>query len=324
MYRYSKDPARIKGEREIDMFKKMMAKLGVGAATVDLVLNRQHYELGETVEGVFRVTGGSVEQQINAIAVRLNVAVHLEESNVSDSVARIPVAKSFVIRPGEQKEFPFRYTLPVDMPISRWGVAYQWETELDIAGGRDGSDHDPVQVCPPVRFANLIRAFDLLGLKEKHKSGKFNGYVQEFEFEPTSLFKKEIEEVEFQASLEADGIRMMLEVDMYSLHGFGERELTRVIHIGNEVLADVHDTADFMEQAIQEMLQHPEAYDAAQFHDDAEGHHGHDAPRGLTGAMGASVAAAIGGIVLAAIAEEEADELADDDEYVEEEEYVED
>ena len=53
------------------MFKRVLAKLGVGSATVNLVLDKDEYTLGDTVEGQILVEGGTVEQRINKIDVDL-------------------------------------------------------------------------------------------------------------------------------------------------------------------------------------------------------------------------------------------------------------
>ncbi|TCP58145.1 sporulation-control protein [Tumebacillus sp. BK434] len=293
------------------MLKKFMAKLGVGASKVDLVLNKQHYELGEEIEGVFRIQGGSVEQQINRITADLLVTIRVRDRVISHPVTSIPVSSSFVIRPEEQKELPLRFTLPLNMPISRTGVTYHFATRLDIAGGVDGSDRDPVQICPPERFNSIIRALDLLGFQEKHDSGKFNGYSQEFEFYPTGAFKGQVQEVEFEAAIEADGIRLLLEVDMYQFFGFGEKELRQEIFLSNEQLADARALSHHLEAVIQEMLQNPHAYPASRYRT-----HGHAMPgrghrgSGLGGAMGGFVAGMVGGMVIGALMEEGMEALA--------------
>jgi sporulation-control protein len=47
------------------MLRKFLAKLGKGAATVDLQLENRPYQVGEMVQGEVIIKGGEVDQQIN-------------------------------------------------------------------------------------------------------------------------------------------------------------------------------------------------------------------------------------------------------------------
>lgn len=259
------------------MLKKLMAQMGVGASKVDLVLDKQHVELGEELKGVFRIEGGAVEQQINHISADLIIQFHYRTELFTHVVATIPIASSFIIRPGESKELPFQYPLSARLPISRNGIRYHIKTRLDIADGIDDLDRDAVHVCPPERFNSIVRALDMLGFREKHDSGKFNGTTQEFEFSPVGVFKGKVQEVEFEAALEKDGIRLLLEVDMFQLLGFGEKELRQQIFLRNEQLADARALSHHLEAVIQEMTQNPHAYPASRY------------PSGLGGAIGSQL-----------------------------------
>ena len=270
------------------MLKKFMAKLGVGAAKIDLVLNQQHYELGDVVQGCFRIQGGSVAQHINRIDVDFEIQIRVRDRVITHTIARIPVSDAFEIQPNEQKELPFSHHLPLSMPISRGGVSYTFNTRLDIASGVDGADYDRLMIMAPVRFETIIQALDIIGLREKADSGKFNGYTQEFAFYPMGgQFKGQLDEVEFEAAIEEDGIRLLLEVDVLTMFGFGEKELKQEIFLSNEQLANVHELAKHMEAVIREMMENPGAYPASRYRTAPGYGHGHSRGRhGLTNAMG--------------------------------------
>lgn len=90
------------------MWKKLLSKLGVGAAKVDLVLHRPHVRLGETLEGEFLIEGGTVEQQIRKLEVELQLTVQADGKAYRRTAAVIPVSSSFTIQPGERKVYRFR------------------------------------------------------------------------------------------------------------------------------------------------------------------------------------------------------------------------
>ncbi|GAB7387789.1 hypothetical protein BSNK01_16260 [Bacillaceae bacterium] len=286
------------------MFKKMMAKLGVGSAKVDLVLNKPSYALGEVIEGSFHIEGGTVEQRINKLDVELLLRVTVKGREFTKTAAAIPVTSSFVIRPGEKKTLPFSYPLPMNLPISRYNVAYFLLTHLDIAGGVDHHDRDELRILPPARFENILRALERLGFREKAESGKFNGYSQEFAFFPTVRFKEQVRELEFEASIEERGIRLLLELDLLPSFARGERELKREIYLANGELENVSALTGRLETVVAETLQSPASY-AASLYRQRYAHvpHGH-VHGGLTGAMGSFAAGMLGGMLLEELLDE--------------------
>ena len=94
------------------MFKRVLAKLGVGSATVNLVLDKDEYTLGDTVEGQILVEGGTVEQRINKIDVDLVLSVRVKEKVFSHTVDSASFHTPFRVAPSEKKVFPFTFSLP--------------------------------------------------------------------------------------------------------------------------------------------------------------------------------------------------------------------
>ena len=282
------------------MFKRVLAKLGVGSATVNLLLNRDEYTLGDTVEGQILVEGGTVEQHINKIDVDLVMSVRAKERVFSHPVETASFHTPFRVAPSEKKVLPFTFALPNNLPVSGNAVRYDFVTRLDIADGVDHSDRDPVRILPPERLNRVLRALGRLGFREKHDSRSFDGYVQEFEFFPTDFMRERIEELEFVAALEEDGIRLLLEVDLRTLFG-REKELKREVLLENSLLEDESALAGHLRGLIGEMVENPERFSGFRF-----GHraHPHQTFSKYGGAIGGLAAGMLGGLVLSELMEE--------------------
>lgn len=278
------------------MFKKMMAKLGIGSAKVNLVLDHKEYELGEKVEGRFIIEGGSVPQSVNKIDVDFLLAIRTKKQEYTRVIDRIHISGPFTIGASEKKEIPFFYELPKGLLLSSHTISYFFITNLDIAGGVDSLDRDYIDITPPWRLKNMMAAFEELGFREKHDSRSFNGYTQEFEFSPTSFLREEVEEIEFIVAIEEEQIRMLLEVDLYAF-GRGEVEIKQEIVLSNELLTDVSILADFFRSVLAEMVETPHAY----LHHPTSFRHGHHRHSGFGGALGSLAMGLLGGVVISEI-----------------------
>jgi sporulation-control protein len=250
--------------------------------------------------------------------VRLMVIIRSHENEVTHQVTSIPFYQSFTIHPGERKEFPFQYRLPYDLLISGNYVTYFFQTELDIAGGVDQTDRDYIEILPPHSLQQILFALEQLGFREKHDSRKFNGYVQEFAFFPTSCFNGQVQELELIATLLPDGVRLQLELDLYS-YGH-EREVKREVFVPNDQLQSISELTSFIQRILDEMVQHPhssyhmEPYFGHHLHGDDEYHEHHGS--GMGGAVGGFAAGLIGGMVVSELLDDDDDdqEEKEDDE----------
>ncbi|MBH8596550.1 sporulation protein [Thermoactinomyces sp. CICC 10523] len=301
------------------MFKDFMARLGHGAAKVDLILEQNRFAPGDPVAGKVLIKGGSVEQRINKIDVRFMLSIYAKGHVHTHPVASVPFYQSFVIRPGEQKELPFHFQLPGNLLVTGQSVSYYFDTQLDLAGAVDQSDRDYIEIVPPVPLSNILAALSRLGFRETHHSRKFNGYVQEFELVPTELFREQVKEVEFAAAIEPNGVRLLLEVEYYS---FGHHhEVKREVFIPQDQISDPDALMMLWQNLITESMSTPHyghghyhiphSYHHGQSHyGHSHHHHGHDHHHhshlsGMTGAIGGFAAGLIGGVLL--------DELLDGD-----------
>ncbi|MFC7440344.1 sporulation protein [Laceyella putida] len=248
------------------VFKKFMAKLGKGSAQVDLVLDKQEYKLGEQINGELFIQGGTIEQDINKIDIDFLMSVRIGEHEQTILINRFPFHEPFKIKPSERKSYSFSYELPQNLLLSGYSVSYYFITHLDIAAGVDSTDRDPIDVLPPDRFQNILKAFDKLGFCEKYGSRSFDGHMQEFELTPTSLLKDDVKEVEFVAAMEKAGIHLLLEVDLRTFSG--EKEVKREVWLDNELLNNESELVNHLQHILFEMVNEPGFYhyDKAKFH----------------------------------------------------------
>ncbi|BAU27067.1 sporulation-control protein [Aneurinibacillus soli] len=286
------------------MFKKFMAKIGIGSAKVNLVLHKDGCEMGQTVTGDLMIEGGSVEQKINRLDVDFMLSIRTKQKEYVHRIATIPMSGAFVIGASERKVLPFSFALSPDLLVSAPSVAYYFTTHLDIAGGVDSGDRDYLHVLMPHYLANTVEALRLLGLMEKPNSRKFDGYTQQFEFAPTTMWRGQIEEVEFVAAMEPDGIRLLLEVDLYS---FGrETELRRDVYIPAETADHVQELAEHLRGMIDGMIENPQMYMHVRDYFGRGHHHdyqsyGANRYGGFAGALGGLAVGMLGGMILSEI-----------------------
>lgn len=315
----------IKKERG-PLWKKLLSKFGIGAAKVDLVLHHSHVRLGKILEGEFWLEGGTVAQQIRKLEVALELEVHVQGKSYRRTVAIIPVASSFTIQPGERKALPFSYELPLHLPISRSMVRYTFVTRLDIAGGADAYDRDTIEILPPTVLEQIFAAFAELGFREKPTSGRITPYGQEFSFFPTGEFHGLVQEVEFFALVEEEGVRLHMEVDVR--HGFGkEREMKRELFIPIEQLRDSSAAARLIRETVEETVQaagafstfggQPLATPSSPMYRHSSSHypsahHSHHGRHGWTGAVGGFAAGMLAGMIAEELLDDVVEDVMDD------------
>lgn len=278
------------------MFKKFLAKLGKGAATVDLRFENRPYQAGETVQGEVLIKGGEVEQTINHLAARFMMSVSSKQGErITREVDTIPLAGSIYILSKEEKVFPFTYQLPMDLPISRGSISYHFDTHLDIQGGVDRTDIDGLILEASKEMLVVFNALGRLGLREKATSGKLDRYGQEFAFFPTQAFSDEVNEVEFRFAYEEQGLRVYMEVDLRS--GYRQEiEVKREFLLEQDILQEEERLTELLHDYIAEMLRDPYQYTHpfSYYHDDHHSHRG----GGMGSMIGGLAAGVLGGMLI--------------------------
>lgn len=213
------------------MFGKLKASLGIGAAKVDTVLESMSVFQGETLKGTVHIQGGDVEQQIDAINLKLCTEVKVEsDDSVSYQdfiIGKLQAVQPFTIQPGENKQVPFELKLDDETPITALNAlknqCHVWvETTLDIDFAIDPKDRDFVEVKPLPVAAKVIDLIEQAGfsmvkadvekghLRGSNFSSK-SGCYQEIEFRNNGFINKK--EIELSFILDGCVMHCLAEVD---------------------------------------------------------------------------------------------------------------
>jgi sporulation-control protein len=203
--------------------KKVLARIGVGNATVDTVLPSETVRPGETVDAEVRITGGNVAQEIGTIRFELETRYRTDDGYREIDIDRFTLAEGLTIEPGQEETRPVSITIPYATPVTVGGVAVWVETELDIEMAVDPEDKDYLDVRPTPRLQAVFDAMDDLGFSlrsaecEADPYGRYGSghrFIQEFEFEATGgRFRGAVDEIELVARPGPDELTLFLEVD---------------------------------------------------------------------------------------------------------------
>jgi len=159
------------------MFGQLKASLGIGAAKVDTILNSISYVQGDTLQGSVNIYGGDVDQQVDAINLKLCTEVKVESED---------------------------------------GTSYQHFTAIDPKD-RDFVEIKPLPAVAKLITGVEDSGFTMVKadvekgyLKGSNFSSK-SGCYQEIEFRNNGLINKK--EIELSFILDADVIHCLAEVD---------------------------------------------------------------------------------------------------------------
>lgn len=229
------------------MFGKLKASLGIGAAKVDTVLESMSVVQGETLKGTVHIKGGEVEQQIDAINLKLCTEMKVESDESTSYqdfiLAKLQAVQPFVIQPNEHKQVPFELRLDDETPITALNAhknqCHVWvETTLDIDFAIDPKDRDFVDVRPLPVVAKILSAIEQAGFgmvkadveKGFLRGGNFSsksGCYQEIEFRSNGFISSK--EIELSFVLEGTTVHCLAEIDR-SLSLRGDQYISFSLH----------------------------------------------------------------------------------------------
>jgi sporulation-control protein len=159
-------------------FRRLLASLGAGGASVETELAQADVVPGGVVQGTVRIQGGSVDQRIEGLSVGLQARVEVEGENAQGNDTeyhqdiefhRQQVGGAFELAPGAAYDVPFTLEVPWETPVTMFlgrhltGMNVGVTTELQIARAVDKGDLDPVNVHPLPAQQALLDAFGQLG-----------------------------------------------------------------------------------------------------------------------------------------------------------------
>ncbi len=206
------------------MFKKALATLGIGGASLDAVLDSASAVPGGRLAGRITVRGGRVEQEIRSIQLAVETDYVDEHDDFSTThthalgVYRLPGAVRAA--PGSEQQIPFAIEVPWGAPLTM-GTQRSWLTSrLDVEGAVDPTDRDEVRILPTPLQARLLDALGELGFVlrqarcEKSRLGRGVPFVQEIEVRPgPGPFRGRLDEMDVIAWAGPASLDVVLEVD---------------------------------------------------------------------------------------------------------------
>ncbi|OEJ27562.1 sporulation protein [Streptomyces agglomeratus] len=212
-------------------FKKLLASLGAGGASVETVLTEANVVPGGVVQGEVRIQGGSVDQQIEALSVGLQARVEVEggDQEVKQDIefTKQRLGGAFEVKAGAVHVVPFGLEIPWETPITSiagqqlHGMNIGVTTELEIARAVDSGDLDPINVHPLPAQQAILDAFVQLGFRFRSadmERGHIRGtrqrlpFYQEIEFQPPQQYRG-LNQVELTFIADDREMDVVLEMD---------------------------------------------------------------------------------------------------------------
>jgi sporulation-control protein len=212
-------------------FKKLLASLGAGGASVETVLTEVNVVPGGVVQGEVRIQGGSVSQDIEGLSVGLQARVEVEgqDSEYKQDIefTKLPLGGAFELQAQAVHAVPFGLEIPWETPVTMIdgqalrGMNIGVTTELAIARAVDSTDLDPINVHPLPAQKAILDAFVQLGFRFKNadmERGHIRGtrqklpFYQEIEFFPPQQYRG-INQVELSFVADENAMDVVLEMD---------------------------------------------------------------------------------------------------------------
>lgn len=202
------------------MFETVLASVGMGAAKIDLHLDQELVKTGEEITGQIAVTGGKAEQKVEGLSVlfMLQSVQARSASELNERVAVINVCQDeFVLKPNEQRTFPFSFICPANIPASSINTKYYFDTNLEIKNAIDSHDRDFIKVLPDERLQQFLTGFKQLGFKQNWEGlvTDERGWLQLIQYHPSTYFYGICSHIAvyFRHNLENDTIEGVLEIE---------------------------------------------------------------------------------------------------------------
>ncbi|SHE53016.1 Sporulation-control protein spo0M [Seinonella peptonophila] len=240
------------------LFRQLSAKWGSEFAQIDLVLEKDEIMMGESFTGYLIIEGGMIEYEFEQIDIDYQVSLYLDEQEVICPIERMEIHQPFIIQPATKKIFPFSFK-PTSNSILSWeSVIHYLVVHLKVSGKQDSSERVLIKLHPHYHLRSFITALEGLGFEERSNSRRFDGYLQEFRFQPNRLFTDVIKEIRMVIVSDDKGLRILLESVLYNY--LMEKEVKREILIDKDKLESMSQLKELIRESLQEMIAHPYAF----------------------------------------------------------------
>ncbi|MGW5388441.1 sporulation protein [Nocardia sp. NPDC003963] len=213
------------------MFKTLLGALGAHTAEVETELFTPGVQPGQPVRGVIRMRCHDRPVRVKGVAAELITRAEREhdegESLVDTAFARRPVFGPFELLPGYPLEGQFELTTPWETPITFYngrhlhGTAVAVRTRVDVDGGFDATDTDPIGVGALPAQHIVLAAVEAWGFGLRHADvevGRVDRiphslpFFQEIEFGPSPRFPT-LNQIEVTFLADQHGMHVVIEAD---------------------------------------------------------------------------------------------------------------
>ncbi|QLY29741.1 sporulation protein [Nocardia huaxiensis] len=210
------------------MFQRLLSAAGVGGVEVETELHSAAVRPGEPVQGVIRLRGGEIRQDIAEIAAEFVTRVEAgDELTVAHRFGHTRLHGLLALDAHQAYEFAFELYAPFETPLTTYdesplpGMHVAVRAVLDIAGAVDADEGDPLHIEPLPAQYEILSGLENLGF-HLHRAEVAEGWVrglqmdlpfhQRIEFAPSPEFPA-LEELELTFVAGEDGVEVVLEID---------------------------------------------------------------------------------------------------------------
>ena len=212
----------------MSVFKKLLARVGIGAAQVDTHLFQNSLIPGELLEGEVCIRGGDVIQEIDDVYLKVVTEYEREyEHNDEDRtvheeciLVKHLLSERFSLQSKEEKIIPFSFQLPYETPLTMGRQPVYLRTGLDIKSAVNPRDRDEIVVQPHPLMQGVLEAVEQLGFRLQEVDCEYTPhfhrsypFVQEFEFRPTGKYRSHLDELEVIFRLSPEQLEVLLQID---------------------------------------------------------------------------------------------------------------
>ncbi|TAF33256.1 MAG: hypothetical protein EAZ57_06675 [Cytophagales bacterium] len=211
----------------MSVFQRMLASIGIGAAKVDTVLEKEELVAGEHVKGYVHLKGGSTDQKIDKVSLFLLAQIPFgtaeEGGRTVYTIAELDVLTvPLTLKAKENQRIDFVFEVPTDTPTSLSQNTQLWfKTSAGIEDALDPTDADHVKIHPNFINSAILTAFKELdfsisGLSYEPRHYRMNTrfpFVQKLEFKPKSRFKEVLSELELVMVSHSTHTELFFELD---------------------------------------------------------------------------------------------------------------
>jgi len=200
----------------MDVFARLAAMFGTGAATVELAVATPQVFRDGTVSGELILHGGRVSQKVRTLSVDLYeywISGHGKNRTYNQRRhQRVTLAEYLTVDPNMERTFPFELQMPSDARCTRRREGWEVRAEAHIPWSVDARASMPLRVLPHPEVLAIQRcARDLIGLQPIEWDGR--GPVVMYNFRAPNSLRGLLDGVRFQHQVAGDAVECHLDLN---------------------------------------------------------------------------------------------------------------